>query len=205
MTKAIVIYLQGLLGSNALVVGIISAIPIIEVRGAVPIAFAGGMSPAYALLFSLTGSMLIIPLLLLFFYPVLNALKKIKLISKLATALEALFAKKAQSVYAQSMKLAKDREVERYKLLALMLFVAIPLPMTGVWSGCAIAVLLNLRFAPALVAIALGNLCSALIMTLLCWLFIAYLDVILFAFLLIAFLAVAVLLFRSFLKKAKKI
>ncbi len=205
MTKAIVTYLQALLGSNELVVGIISAIPIIEVRGAIPIAFASGMSPARTLLFSLTGSMLIIPLLLLFFYPILNALKKIKLVSKLAFGLEALFAKKAQSVYTQSVKLAKNRDSEGYKLLALMLFVAIPLPMTGVWSGCAIAVLLNLRFAPSLAVIALGNLSAGLVMTLLCWLFMAYLDLILFTFLLIAILAILVLLISSFLKKAKKL
>lgn len=205
MTKIIVTYLQKVLGSNALMVGMVSAIPIIEVRGAVPIAFAAGINPWQSFLLSLTGSMLIIPILLLFFRPILNALKRIKLVKRLALGLENLFAGKAQAVHTQSIKMAKGKEVDKHKLVALALFVAIPLPMTGVWSGCAIAVFLNLKFAPSFIVIALGNLCSALIMSLLCLLFIDYVDYILFAFLLLAFVAVAIVIVKSFANKAKKI
>jgi uncharacterized membrane protein len=186
LTRAIVEYLKGWLGSDALVVGIVSAIPVIEVRGAVPLAFAGGMPPAKAFFYSLAGSVAIIPFLLLFFYPVLNALKKIKFIKRFALALEALFAQKAHAVYEKSLKRAQRGEIN--KLIALAAFVAVPLPMTGVWSGCAVAGLLNIKFFPALISILIGDICSALIMTLLSWLFFDALDYILSAFLAAALL-----------------
>ena len=70
-------------------------------------------------------------------------------------------------------------------VLALYAFVAVPLPLTGVWTGTAIAVFLGLRFDRSILAIALGNLTAGSIITLLTFLFADYVEYIilgLFAF-----------------------
>jgi uncharacterized membrane protein len=70
----------------------------------------------------------------------------------------------------------------KYKVLGVLAFVAVPLPMTGVWTGSAVAAFLDLKFPVALLAVLLGNLCAGIIMTLLCVFLIDYLDIILTIF-----------------------
>lgn len=131
-----------------------AAMPIIELRGAIPVGIALGMSPLHAATVSFLGSMLPVPFILFLIRPIFNALKKTDFFK--ATILK-LTHKSEQ----------KSERIKKYGWLGLFLFVAIPLPGTGVWSGSLAAALLDMRFKKAFPAILFGNMIAGLlIMTL---------------------------------------
>ncbi len=133
---------------------IVAALPISEVRGAIPLAVGVyGFSPLDAYLISVLGNLLPIAPLLLFLGPVSDFLRRFSLGDRFFTW---LFARTRR-------KYIKDHE--KFGLTALAIFVAIPLPMTGAWTGCAIAFLLGFRFWPALAAIAAGVLIAGVVVT----------------------------------------
>ncbi len=135
-----------------LVTIIFAALPISEVRGAIPLAIGVyGFSPLEAYLLSVFGNILPIIPLLLFLGPVSDYLRSFALGDKFFTW---LFARTRR-------KYIQDHE--NFGLTALAVFVAIPLPMTGAWTGCAIAFLLGFRFWPAFAAIAAGVLMAGAI------------------------------------------
>ncbi len=123
---------------------IISAMPIVEQRGAVPLAVASNFSMGEAYLWTLLGAIIPAPFILFLMPKVLEILKKIKFLGKLANWYENKALKKAEKVR------------ENYKYLSIFLFVAIPLPGTGVWTGSTIAALLGFDFKKSLVAVMLG-------------------------------------------------
>lgn len=129
-------------------------LPILELRGAIPLAIGKlGVSPEKAYALSVIGNMMpVIPLLLLLKI-VSNWLKRYKLGEKFFTW---LFARtRRHSVL-----------VEKYEALGLVLFVAVPLPITGAWTGCVAAFLFGIRFKYAFPAIFLGVLIAGVIVTL---------------------------------------
>jgi uncharacterized membrane protein len=131
-----------------------AALPVSEVRGAIPLAIGVyGFSPLDAYLLSVFGNLLPIIPLLLFLGPVSNYLQRFALGDRFFTW---LFARTRN-------KYIEDHET--FELTALAIFVAIPLPMTGAWTGCAIAFLLGFRFWPAFAAITAGVLMAGVIVT----------------------------------------
>jgi uncharacterized membrane protein len=131
-----------------------AALPVSEVRGAIPLAVGVyGYSPQEAYLLSVFGNLLPVIPLLLFLGPVSDYLRRFALWDRFFTWLFARTRRK----YIQ--------EHEDFGLTALAIFVAIPLPMTGAWTGCALAFLMGLRFWPAFAAIAAGVLISGAIVT----------------------------------------
>ncbi len=131
---------------------IISMLPIIELRGAIPVGVLLGMPPIESFLISVVGNLIPIPFIILLGRPIFNWLKKTKLLAKLMEKLEKRIEKKADSV----MKKAA---------LGLYIFVAIPLPGTGAWTGALIASMFDMRFKYALPSIALGVITAGIIMT----------------------------------------
>ena len=81
-------------------------------------------------------------------------------------------------------------------IIALLLFVAVPFPVTGVWTGTAIAVFLSLRFREAILPLALGNLIAGSIITLLTYLFAAYVDIIIYVLLALALIMLAYTIYK---------
>lgn len=131
----------------------ISMLPIIELRGAIPVGMAMGMSATHAFITCYIGSMIPVPILLFGIRPVFHWLKGTVLYDKVIHKLI-------------HRTLNKSYYVEKYGFGGLLLFVAIPLPGTGVWSGTLAAVLLDIRFKVAFPAILIGNLVAGiLIMT----------------------------------------
>lgn len=131
-----------------------AALPISEVRGAIPLAIGVyGYPPIEAYLLAVFGNILPIIPLLLFLGPVSDYLRRFALWDKFFTWLFARTRRK----YIQ--------EHENFGLTALAIFVAIPLPMTGAWTGCAVAFLLGFRFWPAFLAISAGVIIAGLIVT----------------------------------------
>ncbi len=133
---------------------IAAALPISEVRGAIPLAIGVyGFSPLQAYLLSVLGNLLPIIPLLLFLGPVSDFLRRFSIGDRFFSWLFA----RTRSKY------IKDHE--NFGLTALAVFVAIPLPMTGAWTGCVIAFLLGFRFWPAFAAIAAGVLIAGVVVT----------------------------------------
>jgi len=139
--------------SNVLAVLAIAASPISELRGAIPIAIAGFHFPwYYAFLLAIIGNLLPVPFILLFLDAVSRLLSKIGIFKRI---LEWLFERTKR----------RGRIIERYERIGLTLFVAIPLPVTGAWTGSLVAVLFGLRFKHALLSIFIGVLIAGIIVT----------------------------------------
>lgn len=124
---------------------LMSMLPIIELRGAIPVGMAMGMSPVHAFITCYIGSILPVPVLLFAIRPVFKWLKGTIFYDKIIHKLI-------------HRTLNRSYYVDKYGFWGLFLFVAIPLPGTGVWTGTLAAVLLDIRFKTAFPAIILGNL-----------------------------------------------
>ncbi|MCH5209421.1 MAG: small multi-drug export protein [Oscillospiraceae bacterium] len=148
---------EGLSGkiSKELIVFIVSMIPILELRGSILAAgFLDGMKFLPTYIAAVLGNMLPIPFILLFIEKIFSAMKKTKHLNKIPVFLE----KKA---------LSKSEQIEKYGYLGLFLFVAIPLPGTGAWTGSLLAVLLGLNLKKSFLFVFLGVMTAGLIMSLL--------------------------------------
>lgn len=175
-TKIIVDWLQATFHNNFLVTVFISIIPMIEVRGAITVATNLGMNPWLAYVLSCLSALIVCPILLLCLKPILRALKRTKAFKSIATAVEEVFLSKARKLEADAEtdgvnKTDSDSEKIKKrkfnKILGVFLFVAIPLPMTGVWTGSAVAAFLDLEYRYSVPAIVLGNFVAGLIITVL--------------------------------------
>ena len=132
---------------------IISMIPVIELRGAIPIGVGLGLSHAEAMGISIIGNMLPVPFIILFIRPIFRWMtRKSGKLARLAEKLEA----KAEG---------KWDKIHRYQFFALTIFVAIPLPGTGAWSGALIAAVMNMRLRNALPSILLGVLIAGILVS----------------------------------------
>ena len=134
------------------VVFIISMLPLLELRGGLIAASILNVSflPGYIL--SILGNVLPIPFLLLFLEKILNWLGKFKSTKKIVNKFE----KKV---------LSKKDQIDKYGYIGLMLFVGIPLPGTGAWTGSALAVLLGMDRKKSFFSILLGVILASIIMS----------------------------------------
>lgn len=207
MADAIIKFFQELLNNDILTIFIISMIPIVELRGAVPVAIEMGFSWYEAFGYAFLGSIIVAPILLLILMPILNAMKKIKFFRGLANAVENLFQSKAESVRKKANKADSKNTEDIIKMIGVFLFVAIPLPLTGVWTGTAVAVFLGLGFWKSLISVAVGNISAGLIMTGLSLLFKDNLNLFLTIFMAVVLgvlvLNIIYLVVKSHLKKKK--
>ncbi len=137
------------------VVALLSMLPVVELRGGIPAGKALGLPVWEAALLAVAFNMLPIPFILLLLGPVSSWLSRHSRIMK--RFFDWLFARTRRR---------HSRSFERWKMLALMLFVAIPLPMTGAWSGAVAAFVFDIPFRPALLFIFLGVLVAAGIVSL---------------------------------------
>ncbi len=153
MTDLIVEAITGADVGKYLATLIISMIPVIELRGAIPIGVSLGLSHAEAMGISIIGNMLPVPFIILFIRPIFRWMtRKSGKLARLAEKLEA----KAEG---------KWDKIHRYQFFALTIFVAIPLPGTGAWSGALIAAVMNMRLRNALPSILLGVLIAGILVS----------------------------------------
>ena len=139
-----------------LIIILISMSPWIELRGAIPTAILGYHWQWWqALPISLVGNMIPVPFILLLLRGVERELRKYPSFNKLIDKLFDKTRKKANT------------KVEKYEELALILFVAIPLPFTGAWTASLIAYLFNLDIKKSILTIFLGVIIAGLIVTIL--------------------------------------
>lgn len=223
MTEFISEVFSTIFGDNVILATILIAIvPIIEIKGAIPFA----MSPAFwgelalsaqqALLFSLIGSCLIVPILALIYLPIINALKRTKLFKSIALKIEEKVNKNKNRIELRAEKTtqkdsrnsalqedttgtdnigeidnknidnsnltisqdninktSEERETKTkfdkiffIKLISVFLFVSVPLPLTGVWTGTCVAVMLGLGFGWTCLSVISGNIVAGLLVML---------------------------------------
>ena len=128
----------------------VSAAPVIELRGGIPLALSQGFSPAAAFALALLGNLAVVPILLWGFQWIENLLMRWTFTQRL---LEWIFARSRR----------KGRWIERLGSLGLVLLVAIPLPGTGAWTGAIAARLLGISNKKALVWITVGVLIAGIL------------------------------------------
>ena len=134
-----------------LIIFIISMIPILELRGGIIAASLLHVPITTAIPVCLIGNIIPIPFILLFITKIFELLKKTKHLGGLVTKLE-------------NKAMGKSDKIQKYEFWGLVLFVGIPLPGAGAWTGSLIAALLQVKLKKAVPAIFLGLLLAVLIM-----------------------------------------
>ena len=137
-----------------LIVFLISMVPLIELRGAIPYGLAVGLDPFLTYALAIVGNCLPVPFILFFIRKILSWMQasRVRFFNRVAT----FVIEKGQRGF---------RKVQKYAVFGLYLFVAIPLPGTGAWTGSLIASLLNIPFKKSFPAVVLGVLVAAVIMS----------------------------------------
>ena len=140
--------------SKEVIVFIISLMPILELRGGLLAATLLDVEFVRAAVICIIGNILPIPIVLLFLRFVLDLFEKWSVTKKIVTWLE----KKVEE---------KREQIDKYGYLGLIIFVGIPLPGTGAWTGSLIAIMLGMNRKKSFVCILLGILLAAIIMSIL--------------------------------------
>ncbi len=157
MSETLAEYIVNLLGgkiSPEVIAFGVSMLPILELRGGLIAAKLMEIDFFRAFAICYIGNMLPIPFILLFIRKIFNLLKKIPSVERLIVKLEARSIRKAD-------------KVEKYRLWGLLIFVGIPLPGTGAWTGALIADLFDIRIRNSLPVIALGVFIAGVIISIL--------------------------------------
>lgn len=135
---------------DELIVMMLAATPISELRGAIPLGISMGFSPLHSTIISIIGNCLPVPFLLLLLRPLFAALEDVKILGNIIK-------------WIKRRTLKKSKNIVKYSVLGLYILVAIPLPTTGAYTGCVAATLFNIRFKYAFSAIVLGIITSGMI------------------------------------------
>lgn len=138
--------------SKEAVVFVISMVPILELRGGLLVSKMIGVPLLTAIPLCIVGNIIPIPFILLFIRQIFKWLKKVPFFEKFISRLE----KRA---------MGKSDSIKRYEFWGLALFVGIPLPGTGAWTGSLIAALLDIDFKKAIVAELVGIAMATVIMS----------------------------------------
>ena len=143
----------GTVWGNILMTFLISMVPVIELRGAIPAAVLAGLDIRVALIVAIVGNLVPVPFIIVFIRKIFKWLQqKSRWLGDLVRRME----EKAD---------AKKAQVLRYEFWGLLLLVAIPLPGTGAWTGALVAAMLDMQLKRAFPAIAAGVVVAGLIVT----------------------------------------
>jgi len=187
---------------------LISMFPIIELKGAIPIGMSVDYWGSYALsgthsfLFSLLGSTLIVPIIALIFRPILNWLKKTKMFKSLGNFIDEKVKKHSQKIDEQ-VYVNKNTKKTILKCLLIFSFVAVPLPLTGVWTGTCVAVAIGLKFWQTCLSVILGNIVAGLIIVFVCSVFPQIITILSIVFLAIVLTMIIAIVIKVILNSKK--
>lgn len=226
MIQTIIDFFRSIMGNDYLTLYVISIIPIIELRGA--IVFMSGMFSSISEMIAgmfccVAGSTTVILPLILLTRPLIRRMKKSKWFSKLAKSMEANLANRAESAYSEEKdkdagsigqsvsdeaqggkRKKKPMSTDTKKFLGLFAFVAVPLPMTGAWTGSCIGSFLDFPVWKAALAVFFGNIIAGSILTVIAYFLPQqYADLFLYGFVILA-VAIAVILYFTRSRKMEK-
>lgn len=130
---------------------LVSMVPVIELRGAVPIGYTKGLNIWVAVIVSIIGNLIPVPFIIIFIRRIFALMRKMSpKFNGLVTRLE----RRAES---------KSDVVKKYSFWGLFILVAIPLPGTGAWTGALVAAMLDMRLKRAMPAIILGVIAAGIV------------------------------------------
>jgi uncharacterized membrane protein len=132
----------------------VSMVPVIELRGGVPIAVGMGIELPVAFIVCIIGNMIPVPFILLFLRKILTIMEK----------WGGIFGKTARWLRERAEK--KGKALERGLILGLIILVAVPLPGTGAWTGTLAASFLNMGIKSTALSVSLGVVIAGIIMAL---------------------------------------
>ena len=214
MIQDLITQISNAIGNPYLTLYVISIIPIVELRGAIlfmPYMFDTIGEMMLGMLCCIAGSTTVIVPLILITRPLLNKLRRSKLFSKIGKRMEANLADRAESAYDEEK--IEEREAKRKrkplskdtkKFLGLFVFVSVPLPMTGAWTGSCVGSFLDFPVWKASLAVFFGNIVAGLILTTIAYFLPRqYADVFLYGFVVLA-IAIAVTLYFSRSKRNER-
>ena len=153
MFDALSAWLHTTVGGEILWTAFISMLPIVELRGGLPAGVAMGLPIPAAFAAAFVGNMIPVPFIILFIRKIFVFIRRY--LPRLAHIIDRIEAK----------GLAKSKRVLDYQTWGLLLFVAIPLPGTGAWTGSLIAAMLDMRLKRAVPVITLGVVIAGCIIT----------------------------------------
>ncbi len=145
--------LEGSYLGKILLTFIMSMVPVIELRGAIPIGVGYGLDLWFVVFLAIVGNFLPVPFIMLFIRKIFAWMRKVN--------------KKFSSIVDRMEEKASKHtdKVTKYGFWGLLILVAIPLPGTGAWTGALVAAMMEIRFKTALPAIFLGVVAAAVIVT----------------------------------------
>lgn len=188
----------------------ISMVPIVELRGAIPFGSASSLWGDNALSlwasfgYSVLGSSIICVLLTLAFWYLFNFLKKTKGLKKIAGAIESRLSKKSENINKKTADQTSAKKKLWIKLIGVFGFVAIPLPLTGVWTGTCLALFIGLNKVQTMATVLSGNLVAGLLMTLISYFFADDTMIVLYVFLILVAIAVLIGIIKLIVDKCRK-
>ena len=212
---------------------IISIIPVVELKGAIPfgmsIQFWGenALSNFAAFGASVIGLSLLTLVLAAAYRPLINFLKRTKLLKKLGEKIDSRIQQKKQKVDKKIELSAQDSQIqlptqqqkndansqnkvvatsgrEKFaKILSVFLFVALPLPLTGVWTGTCLAVALNLNYFETCLTVIVANAIAGLLILLISSLFGSSTHILLYILFVTILLSMFFVLFKNIIKKRR--
>ncbi len=208
MTEYIQQISSTLFGENVWLATIfISIIPIIELKGAIPFSLSASiwgvktLSLWQAFAAGLIGTSFIVFVLALVYIPLIKWLKSTKVLKRLGEKLECLINRRKRRVEGQFVKEKNAKKIFWLKILGVFLFVANPLPFTGVWTGTCLAIALGLNYWTACATVIGGNVVAGLLIVLMSHLFASSTLTLFYILLAVALFTVFLFLARGILTK----
>lgn len=141
------------LAGKIIVTLFISMVPVIELRGAIPIATGMGLSPLIAIPLAIVGNLIPVPFIIVFIKKIFAWMRRVS--PKLNGIVDKMEAKAEKN----------KAKVLKYAFWGLAIFVAIPLPGTGAWTGALVAAMLDMPLKKAFPSIVIGVLSAGIIIS----------------------------------------
>lgn len=188
---------------------IISMFPLIELKGGIPVGMSQDFWGEYALSgmnafwLAMLGSCIVVPIVALIFKPILNWLKRTRLFRKIGELIDEKVKKHSESIDAKVQKEETSVKKTWLKAILVFLFVAVPLPLTGVWTGTCVAVAIGLNFWQTCLSCILGNVVAGLIIMFVCSVFPQFTTIIFIIFLAIILCLVLYAIIKLIINKKK--
>lgn len=201
--------LIAIFGQNSILATIFTAmLPLVELKGAIPLGMmeeiwgTAALSPWQAFLWALFGSSLVVPIVALLFHPIYQWMKNKKFFKTLVDFVVGDVVERSDKIKTKNQTKSARRTLW-LKILTIFLFVAFPVPLTGVWTGTCFAVLLGLNFWVICLTVILGNVVCGIIMTTVCEIFPQIKSILLIVFLILIVVAVLTKIVLHILKKRR--
>lgn len=197
------------LGFNVwLAVFLVAMVPLVELKGAIPFGMSTSiwgsqaLSAWPALLMAFLGCMVVVPIIALIFKPIVTWLDKYKFFHTIISFFTADIRNRSDTINSTGVKAQhKNIKIIISKMLLVIIFVAFPIPLTGVWTGTCFAVLLGLNFWQTCLSTILGNFICGLIIIFICNIFPESTLIILYIFLALLVLALIIKIICHIVKK----